>query len=82
MKKTIKIIELFTGFRLYFVVEVKEMSKDFRRRLFEKYTREQLIDMLINEKIKSDNYKTSINNLVKQLKEKDEIINKARSDVK
>lgn len=59
------------------------MSKDFRRRLFERYTREQLIDMLINEKIKSDNYRASINNLVKQLKEKDEIISKAKdSDVK
>lgn len=54
------------------------MSKDFRRRLFERYTREQLIDMLINEKIKSDNYRTSINNLVKKLQERDKVIEEVR----
>ena len=58
------------------------MSKDFRRRLFERYTRDQLIDMLINEKIKSDNYRTSINNLVNKLKESDKVIEEVRGKLK
>ena len=68
------------------------MNKEEKRRIFQRFSREDLISILVNETIKNENYRISIDKLIRRFKkEKKELIKenkelkkqlKDRSDVK
>lgn len=68
------------------------MNKEEKRKIFYRFSREDLISILVNETIKNENYRISIDKLIRRFKkEKKELIKenkelkkqlRDRSDVK
>lgn len=51
------------------------MNKEEKRRIFQRFSREDLISILVNETIKNENYRISIDKLIRRFKkEKKELI--------